>query len=134
MVNDGANHRATGRHLRSFDHSDRLHIAFVGFAENDQGLTHIVGNVEFLTVRIHGHRAGPIQLRLRALNDADRRRVAIGVEFEDGDRRRFKSTAAGGAIVADVSPVVNEQQLIFCIDRNAVSISFESRVGLSLTK
>ena len=102
--------------LVSFNNTGRRHVALIGRLEHENRLTHIIRYIQIAVLRVQSHGGRPVHLRLRTLNDAYWRDVAIGVQRIDRNRRRMEFTGTGNAEVTFISPIVDEQQLVLCID------------------
>src|SRR5215470_8557214 len=55
----------------TFENSDRRHVAAGGAIENQDGISHVIGDEQLVAPRIKGNSRRPIHLSLGALNDAE---------------------------------------------------------------
>src|SRR5438309_1967987 len=83
--------------LVSFNNTGRRHVALIGRLEHENRLTHIIRYIQIAVLRVQSHGGRPVHLRLRTLNDAYWRDVAIGVQRIDRNRRRMEFTGTGNA-------------------------------------
>src|SRR5207248_1256221 len=81
--------------MRSLQNSNRSHIAVRVGAEDQHGLTGIVGDVQFTSLFIDKESFGPVQLRFGTTNDANRRSIASGLLVINRDGCRQVSPRAG---------------------------------------
>ena len=91
--------------------------------KNENRVSDVVGDVQIAGSRIERNRVRPIQLSLFTLNDAQRFDVAVRVERIDRNRRKFETAGPCNKVVADGTPVGDEDELSVYIDRNAVNIA-----------
>ena len=141
--------------LRSLENANRRCVPFGRRAEDRDRFADLVGDVDLLALRVERHSGRPVQPRLRPLDDAQRRRVAVDVCRIDRDRgkvelarTRHDLVAAGGArpigdrnrhplgFPDDVRrPVVGDvKDAVPGIERDAVRIRQSGLVALNETE
>src|SRR5262249_29673783 len=72
----------------AFENSDRLHVAAGGAIENQDGISHVIGDEQLVAPRIKGNSRRPIHLSLGALNNAERGGIPARSSGIDRNRRR----------------------------------------------
>src|SRR2546430_1564135 len=86
-------------------------VALVHFMKNENRVSDVVGDVQIAGSRIERNRVRPIQLSLFTLNDAQRFDVAVRVERIDRNRGKFETAGPCNKVVADGTPVGDEDEL-----------------------
>src|SRR5262245_31489994 len=133
----------------TFENSDRRHVAAGGAIENQDGISHVIGDEQLVAPRIKGNSRRPINLSLRALHDPERssvparssgidcngrRQVLAGARDGVAESKRpirFSTIAfpdsstsgnSSGANLMHTAMVGNEYEVAFCIQSYSVRV------------
>src|ERR1700691_402074 len=108
--------------LRTLNNLRWRYVPVIRALENQNIISHVVGHPEIAGVRIKYDSAGPIEERLRALDDADGSGITVRIQrvHVNGGWENLARTGYIG--IAPIAPGTNEHQLSFEVESDAMSV------------